>query len=113
MKEITLTISERVPLIKILNDFKGNLSTLSLVLEDIKKVAITPAEWEKAGLVKNDAGEGKETWLWKDEEDTFKTVEFNQEVIDFVLESIKSKEDSKEITLADIALISLKDKLLK
>lgn len=116
-KEISLTISERVKTIGILNDFKGNLDMLAKILDDIKKIAITPEEWTAAGLVKtpvkNAQGEltGQETWNWNDKEELNKTVTLDGDTILYIQNALKEKEDKKEISLADGALITLKAKL--
>lgn len=116
-KEISLTISERVALVKILNSFKGDLSVLAKLLDDMKKVAITPEEWEKAELKKtpilDDKGNptGQESWAWQDKEEFNKTVELDSETTLYVQNDIKDKESKKEITMSDVALITLKTKL--
>ncbi len=116
-KEITITISERVAIAKILNGFKGDLTVLSLLLEDIKKIAITEEEWTKAELKKtpilNEHGEatGQESWNWQDKEELNKTVELAPDTALYILNQIKEKEEKKEITMADISLITIKEKL--
>ncbi len=118
-KELSFTISERVAISKILNEFKGTLTVLAILLDDIKKIAITPEEWEKAGLKKTPVLDaqgtptGQENWNWNDGvEGLNKTVELNSETTLFLLNEIKAKEDKKEITMADISLITLKAKLV-
>lgn len=116
-KEIILTISERVATAKILNAFKGDLTVLALLLEDIKKIAITEEEWTAAELKKtpilNEQGEpsGQESWAWQDKEELNKTVELASDTVSYILEQIKVKEDAKEITMADVPLITIKGKL--
>ena len=114
-KKITFTLKERVDTIGILNAYKGELSGLAKVLDDIKKVAITPAEWEKAKLVKtpakNENGDPIETWNWEDKKENEKEIELDTDVIDYIKAQIKHKEDKKEVTMSDVALITLKAKL--
>ncbi len=116
-KEITLNISERVQASKILNGFKGDLTQLALFLADIKNVAITEKEWEEAGLVKtpimNEKGEpsGQDSWNWNDKPELDKVITLEGETALYLQNAIKAKEDAKEITMADAALITLKAKL--
>ena len=116
-KELTLTISERVAAAKILNGFKGDLTVLSLLIEDIKKIAITEDEWAKAELKKtpiiNEKGEpsGQESWNWQDKKELDKKIELIPDTVLYLLNDIKAKEEKKEITMADIPLITLKAKL--
>lgn len=111
MKKLKLSIGERVAAIKIFDAFKGSLVVLSVLLEDVKLVAITDAEWKKADLVKTKTQDGKsEQWNWK-EEGNEKEVNLQKESVEYLLAEIKKKSDAGELTLADAVLISLEKKL--
>ena len=110
-KEITFTIGERLAAIGILNAFKGDLSQLVVLMDDIKKFAISETEWKVADLKKTPTGDGKETWQWTDTEKQAKKIELATETAAYILAQIKEKSDKKELTLADAALLTLKKKL--
>lgn len=115
-KTVTLSLGERLAATKIFDAFKGGLSTLSALLDDVKKVIISPDEWEKAGLVKtpqlgvDGKPTGQESWSWK-EDGNEKTIELEKESVDYLLESIKAKSEAKELTIGDINIVSLEKKL--
>lgn len=108
-------ISERVRLISIINEFKGNLETLSAIMDDIKKVRITDEEWKKADMVKeqlkNERGEDVEQLRWNDEKGGEKEVELEKDTVKYLQDKIKEKDNAGDITLADIVLVSLNKKL--
>lgn len=118
-KEITLSISERVAVSKILNDFKGSITQLAIFLDDIKKIAITEEEWTAASLtktpIKDEHGEdtGREQWNWKDEEDQLKTIELDGETVNYITGEIKKRSDANEITVEDVSLITVNKKFLQ
>lgn len=117
-KTIELSISERVAASKIINDFKGNITQLSTLLDDIKKIAITEAEWEAAGLVKtpildkDSQPTGQDQWNWTDHEGAEKSIELDTDTVTYLTNDIKKRSDANEITIGDVALISLNKKLL-
>ncbi len=65
-KTISLTIGERVAALKLFDAFKGSISTLSTLMDDVKQFPVTTEEWEKANLVKTPNGDGTEQWKWDD-----------------------------------------------
>lgn len=110
-KTITLTIGERMAIIRILDGFKGSITALSAVLDDVKKIGIQPEEWDAAGrtITKTDAGE---QWKWNEtDEKTWKEIVLEQETVDYIKKDIKEKSDKGEITISDTALVSLNKKL--
>lgn len=117
-KTVDLTISERFATTKIINEFKGNLTQLSTLLDDVKKIAITEEEWKAANLVKtqltDNAGNltGQENLQWEDLEGQEKTIELDAATITYLTDEIKKRSDANEITVGDVALISLNKKLL-
>ena len=116
-KKVTLTLGERVEMAKILNAFKGELTQLSTLLDDIKNIAITEEEWKNANLVKTPvmSPEGeptdKEQWNWTDGEEQLKEMDLSDSTVNYLNSEIQKKSDAKEITLADTALITLQPKL--
>lgn len=111
-KTLSLTVSERMAAVKILNEYKGSLTGLSVLLDDVKKFVISDKEWAQAELVKTPSADGQsETWSWKDEKAQPKTIVAGAETIDFLNDYLKKGDEEKKFTLADTALISLAGKL--
>jgi len=73
-KTLSLNISERLAALSILNVFKGNLDTLAIVLEDIRKFTVTDEEWEKADKKVVTNGENTQ-WTWDNEKGGDKEIE--------------------------------------
>ena len=122
-KELTLSIGERLGGLKILNEFKGSLSTLATILDDVKKFNVTSDEWIAAGLTKTPTDEeikalsdeqkktASQVWKWNDTEKELKTFTIEQSTADYLAEKIDEKSKAGEITVADVALITLDKKL--
>lgn len=115
MKKISFTISERVRLVALLNEFKGNLDTLSAIMDDVKKIRINEEEWKKADMVtetvKNDKGEDVQQMRWNDEKGGEKEIELEKDTLKFLQDNIAKKDTNGEITLADVVLVSINKKL--
>lgn len=121
-KNVSLTIGERVAAISLLNEGKFNNATLAVVLDDIKKIAVTPEDWAGANLVKTPTDEQvslmtqeeraatNQTWKWNDDA-AMKEVELGQETIDFLHNEIKRKGDALELSISDGAVLTLDKKL--
>jgi hypothetical protein len=112
-KTITLTVGERLAALKIFDAFKGSVTELSTIMDDVKQVAITNVEWEKAKREiikgKNEAGQETQQWQWQEaDESTWKKLTLAPETLAYLTKSIKDKTD---VTVADLALISLSKKL--
>ncbi|RJO60386.1 hypothetical protein C4544_05165 [candidate division WS5 bacterium] len=104
--KLNLNISERLQALNILNDFKGSLEHLGIILEDIRKFTITAAEWEKAERVITET-----SWSWNDEKGGEKEIEIQLATKEYLKKTIKDKDEKKEIGLQEKALISLYKKL--
>jgi len=109
-KTINMTVKERLDSLTIINGFKGKLETLAVILEDVKQLPITEAEWAECGLVKTPNPNGTENWKW-DEEKVMKDIALHEDTYEFIRGEIKRRSDAGELTLEDVALISLKKKL--
>ena len=109
-KSVTLSIGERLAAIKLFDAFKGSVSELAVILDDVKKLVITEEQWTAAGrtVTKTDQGEN---WRWDEKEENQLAMEFGAESAAYLLKSIKDKSDKNEVTIADVALISLNKKL--
>lgn len=123
-KELTLNISERVEIAKILNSEKtGDLALLGHFIDDMKNIVITEAEWAAAGLTKTPSDEdlknltfaekqvAQQSWNWNDTPETDKVITLDGDTVLTLQNAIKAKEEAKTITMADKALVTLKAKL--
>lgn len=109
-KELQLTIAERLAAIKMFDEFKGGVTTLGAILDDVKGFAVTETEWEAAKLVKSKNEDNSESWKWEDA-GSEKAVTLSQPSFDYLVAKIKAKSDAGELTLADKAVVSLEAKL--
>jgi hypothetical protein len=107
----SLTIGERVAATKIFDEYKGNLSTLAMIFEDLKKCNVEDTEWTKAGLVKTPDGQGRVRLDWNDEGSEKNNVDLSKEGVEYLKGKIEAKNASGEFTLADKAVISLASKI--
>ena len=109
--KIIFTIKERVDTLKLFDAFKGSITELSTILDDVKKVAITQEEWDKAKRVITKTDQG-EQWQWNEaDEATWKDIDLGSESVAYLLKSIKDKSDKGEISIADATLLSIQKKL--
>lgn len=121
-KELSLNISERLAARAIFDAFKGNLSTLAVVLDDLKQIGVAPEEWTKAGLKKTPSDEEltaltpearktvTQVWNWNDE-GSEKPVTLSQEGVDYLVKTINEKSEAGELTVRDTGALTLSKKL--
>ncbi len=110
-QELSLTISERLAAAQLFNEFKGDLSKLSLILDDVKACAVSQADLESApDAKKSELTDGGSSWTWT-EAGSEKAVSLSSEGVDYLKEKIASKGAAKEFSLADKAIVPLSDKL--
>lgn len=108
-KSLSLTIGERLAAVKILNEFKGNMSDLAGLLDDVKKFVVTEEEWAAANLVKTPNGDGTETYKWDDVAE--KTIEIADATGVYIGKKINEKSEAGELTMQDRSSMTLADKL--
>jgi len=65
-KKVALTIGERLAAIKLFDAFKGSITQLRSIWDDIKPFAVSDEEWKAANLVKTPIESGGEQWKWDD-----------------------------------------------
>lgn len=114
-KTLSLTISERVAAVSVLNTFKGGLDKLATILEDIKQLPITEEEWTKAERVITPTPNSKDPtstqWTWSDEKGGDKEVTLQEATSEYLNATIKERSEKGEFTLTDKAFITLSTKL--
>lgn len=111
LKTVNLTLGERLGALKLLDQFKGGMAALRVILEDVKQFPITDEEWKTANLVKSPAGDGSENWKWDDLPVSNKEITVQPETAAYLTSAIKAKSDAGDISLADVALSTLETKL--
>ena len=135
MHKVSFTISERIEALKILNDFKGNLELLNVVLKDVDKFTVLDEEWEGAErkcvidgkvITKSEldemmdkAREEKDEKMlsktyqltWSDEKGGEKEIELSDKTVTYLLEKVKERNDKGDLGFRDKSLISVKEKL--
>lgn len=111
---IKFTLEERFALEKILNSFKGSISLLALVLEDIKKISLTKEDLKniEGKYVPRDGGVMFEYKLSKSHLGE-KDIDLHEDVAGFIIKSIEEKSTKGELTIHDKELINIKEKLEK
>lgn len=109
-KVIQVNISERLAALSILNQFKGNLDTLALILEDIKNFPITEEEWEKADKKEVTNGDNV-SWTWDNEKAGLKEIALDSKTAEYLLQDINKRDAAGEFSIQDKPYITLRDKL--
>ncbi len=110
MKKISLNISERVYALKFLDDFKGSISMLGKVLDDVKKFGISDEDWKKAEKKEKEVGDQVQ-WTWNDDKGGLKDIEADEDVLKYLKGSIEKIDKEGGFGLTDRAVLGLKVKL--
>jgi hypothetical protein len=112
-KVLNLSVAERLKATYLLNEFKGSLDKLSIILEDIKQFSFSPEELVKiSGKIVNN-GDGSQTVNWdvSKEKDVAKDIKVQDATLEYLRTTIKAKSEKGEFGLGDVAVIGLKEKL--
>ena len=109
-KKLELNISERLAAISILNEFKGNLDTLSVILEDIRKFPVSDEDWTKAER-KETKTEDRTTLTWDNDKGGLKKIEIDALTSEYIIKDIEKRDAAGEFGLNDRSYITLKAKL--
>jgi len=110
IKTIELNISERLSALSILNQFKGNLETMSIILKDVVKFSITDKDWKLAGKKEVTTGENTQ-WSWDNEKGGLKSIELDNVTAKYIVDDIEKRDAANEFTLQDKPYIELLAKL--
>lgn len=109
---INLTIAERLNAISFLNGFKGTLEDGANIGEDLKTGSTLPFSEEEAKELGFKQEDSKISWTIKEGTETQdKEVELCKTSVDYLLKTIKEKDEKGEFTLADSSVLSLRDKI--
>ena len=110
--KITLTISERINCIAMINAFKGNLSDMAVLLEDVKLMNLSDKETKSIGLEEKKNEDGVVSgYQWNEEKAKDKELELQTPTKDYLVGYINDRDEAGEYTLADVQIIALRDKL--
>lgn len=109
-KTIEIAIAERIQLIGVFNQVKGDVETLQSVLEDVKQVSLS--DEEKATInfreVKDENGVVT-SFAW--DASPQKAITLSEKTVAFVLKFVDEKSKSEELTIADAPLLEINRKL--
>lgn len=108
MKKITLTFSERLQILSILNEFRGNLDKVVTVMDDIKKIKLSDKELKDAdGQILND---GK-TYTWNIKKQVDIDIELDKVTTTFIKDYVNKKNEAGVFGLSDIGLLEICKKI--
>ena len=109
-KTISLTLAERLAALRLFDAFKGSISDLALIIEDVKAIAVKEDEWTAANLNKTPNADGSVTWNWTDE-GTDKEFTLANSSVEYLKSTIDTKSEAGEFSIADKAIVTLAAKL--
>ena len=110
-KTAKLKFSDRYHAITLLNAFKGDMETLSAIVEDIKKIKITEEDKELAKWLVTPIEDGKANLTWDNDLVPEIEVELEKETIKYLLDTIEKKSKDNEFTPADFGIMELYNKI--
>jgi hypothetical protein len=112
-KVLNLSIAERLKASYILNEFKGSLEKLAVILEDIKQFPLSQEELTKieGNIITNPNGMQTVNWKVELEPTIAKDINLQEITLEYLKSAIKAKSDRGEFGLGDTAIISLQAKL--
>jgi len=113
-KTLKLSVAERLKATYLLNEFKGSLEKLAIILEDIKLFTLSEEELKKIGGKVSVTPEGFQTINWDTalEDLIAKDIKVQEVTLEYLRTTIKAKSEKGEYGLGDVAVIGLKDKLV-
>lgn len=113
MKRLNLTVPERLKATQLLNEFNGNLSNLSIILQDIKQFPLSNEELEKVGGKTSVTSDGKQmvTWDPSRESEIDKNIDVQPFTLMYLKNAIQTKSDNEKFEVGDEPILSLLDKL--
>jgi hypothetical protein len=112
-KTISLDVPERFKVTELLNLYKGGLSTLAFVLDDLKKIAFTPEEMTEYEIKTTPSPDvpGSYNINWNATKNTPKDFEISKESADFMFAEIDKKDKAGEFGRGDEIFITLLEKV--
>lgn len=117
-KTLTLTFGEQSALLGILRGFKGDMEDLAFILDDVKLLKITDADFEAVKAVESrDPGTRQPTGMFVWDEDFAlqtigeRTFEVSDIAVTFAKKNIDERSKKAELTIRDGSTIALRKKL--
>lgn len=109
-KKIEIGLAERVQLIGLFNNVKGDIETLQSVLEDVKEISILEDEKNEVGFkeVKNEKDEVV-SYTW--DKVKIKEITLQEKSVAFVNKFMEEKSKNEELSVADAPLMEIYKKL--
>jgi len=112
-KHLALSASERIYITTELNQFKGTLDELSIVLEEIKQIVLSPED--KTAIeykVTPDATDKTKSFVsWNPTILLDKEIIVDPFIVEYLMKRIEDKDKKGEFSGSDIVVIELRKKL--
>lgn len=110
MKEITMTIKERIHTINLFDSFKGSIVTYKSLLEDVKEVEFSEDEKKEIEYKAEKVG-NQVVFNWNQEKNIDKKIKLSIPTVKYITDTIEEKDKKGELTMQDGPLITLSEKL--
>lgn len=109
---ISLSIPERIQLVGVFNQVKGDIETLQAILEDVKEVSISAKEKEEISFeeIKDEGGQTT-SFTWKNDVAKPKEITLSDKTVAFVKKFVDEKSKAQELSLNDAPLLEINKKL--
>lgn len=107
----TFDFTERIQMLAIFNQFKGNLETLTYLLDDTKKLVISEDEKTLTEFVPIEVDGVITSYNWNSSKDPHKEIELSQQSVDYIKAHLDQKSQEGEITMKDAALLAIYNKI--
>jgi len=111
MKNLKLSIGERVAVNNMLNDLKGGLQTINMGFKVMDKMTIDEKEQKAVEMKQSFSRTGVPQLAWNIKKDKEKEIELSDDQFKLIKEQIQNKSDKNEMEMSDRYLISLAGKM--
>lgn len=113
LKKLSLTVGERLRASYLLNEFKGSLDKLAIILEDIKQFPLSADELKAVDGTVENLPNGMQSVRWDvaKEGAINKDISIQEVTLDYLKNVIKAKSEKGEFGVGDEAILTLMSKL--
>jgi hypothetical protein len=109
--QIKLKIPERISLINLLNEFKGNISGLNKIIKIIEQLEISEKEKKEIDLKLFPSGNGGLSFHWDKKKEKVKSIDLDGMQTGIIKQLFETKSRRNEINLGDKILLEVIEKL--
>ena len=108
---LKLNAGQRLALINLLNEFKGELKGVYQIFKILDKIIFSDKEQKGIELKQIMDRAGRFQFTWNPKKDKEKQVELSDTHLTIIKEAIKNKSEKKELTMADKSLLDIAQKI--